>query len=129
MFSSKLGVLDSEEKVFDWLAEIEESCGVSPVIGNSEICKEVEKSYVEVVCNGLGFMVSGDQLLVASREKSPEVAWMRWAEAFLSYQRPRGGKIHWRHRPEMTHVEKQAESYPHQEVGYCVYSRLFVEVA
>ena len=114
---------DNEAAVVAWLAEIEESCGVSPLFGDSSIC-ETGDDYVEIVCNRSGNLVFDG---TAKRENTQELAWSKWVEAFLLYQKPRGGKIHWRHKPEMTYVEKQAEGYPVHDIGYCVYSRLFVE--
>ncbi len=118
--------LDNEKAVMDWLEMIEKSCGVSPTIGNRFECEETGDPYVEVLWDQSGGTASVDDFDVGVRVKTPEVAWKMWALAFWLYFAPRGGKIHWRVRPDMGCID-DPEVYKPEEMGYHVYARLFVE--
>lgn len=122
-------VLENEKDVYDWLFAVEKSCGVSPTVGNTDICEETGEPYVEVLWANGNFMVETEGVIEnVERQKTPERAWARWVEAFLLYQEPRSGKIHWRVRPEIGCVHADSwPDVPEHMIGYCVYSRLFVE--
>ncbi len=116
----------SEKSVLRWVAAIERHYGVSQKLGDCATCEETGEEYVEVLWSN-GHYIVEHKITKAERHATPGRAWSRWMDAFQLYHESKGGKIHWRIRPEMTHVVDQAEFYPQRDLGYCVYSRLFAE--
>lgn len=118
--ASTPAMLNSEDRVNAWLRSIEREAGVG-IDGKTGLCKATRKPYQEMLWNPDGTFadLSGREFWggVAVRLGTPEMAWASFATGFWQYREQRSGKIHWRHRPEMTE----------HEGTFCVYARAFLE--
>jgi len=93
--------LNTQDKVYAWLTEVEAAHGVSEEVGTSSKC-EVGGVYQSVMwtLEGLPIYAHDDMGSIATFSV-PKLAWVMWVEAFRIYKRYRY-KIYWRKLPEIT---------------------------
>jgi len=107
-------VLDTKEKVYRWLAQVEREIGVDPVLGQTARCP-TEAAYL-TFCNDR----SRPPFKPGGRNSSKE-AWSSWAKGFEVYLRHKKGKLYWRTKPELHHEMVYAPG------KYMVYARAVID--
>lgn len=132
MFLINQHLLTNKETVYSWLELIEGKVGVAPELGTKRYCSR--GMYQTVVWSSSGDIFK-DEGKPAETFHTPEMAWKMWALAFWLYHLNRGGKIYWRHKPELdTHIQKVSGIKPQdlhmsnwEITSYIVYARVFID--